>query len=138
MAPTEPWQTRQKEGEIGKDRMGEKTVVNKKSTTEVESEVGAGPITNMSGVSPPLPWRGKIQDLQFYESPFENTQKVFLRVKRSSVFSPTSIFFHDLDMSNSVDTHLENKTKAGVPLHLLELHRMLMICLALVIKMIAS
>lgn len=40
MVTTEPWQTRPKEGRRGKERMGEKPVLNKRSSTEVESVGG--------------------------------------------------------------------------------------------------
>lgn len=69
MAPTEPWQTRQKEGERGKERIGEKPMVNKRNTTEVESVglEGLGQSPTCGGVSPPLSWRGKIQDFAVNE-----------------------------------------------------------------------
>lgn len=35
MVPTESWQTRPKEGAVGKERIGEKPELNKRSNTEV-------------------------------------------------------------------------------------------------------
>lgn len=40
MAPSEPWQPRPREAERGKERIGGKPMVNKRSTTEVESVSG--------------------------------------------------------------------------------------------------
>lgn len=40
MVPNEPWQTRPKEGGEGKEMIGKKPVLNKRSSTEVESEGG--------------------------------------------------------------------------------------------------
>lgn len=79
MAPTEPWQTRQQEGEQGKERTGEKPAVNKRSTTKV----GAGPVTNMWRSVTTSAMERKIQDLLFYDqlSTFMNTfMQVLLQI----------------------------------------------------------